>query len=68
VLEIADTGKPFDVLSLPEPDITLDIKDRQVGGLGIHFIRTLSDGVSYRRENGRNILRMVFKRTEDCLP
>jgi anti-sigma regulatory factor (Ser/Thr protein kinase) len=67
-LEIADTGKQFDVLSLPDPDITLDIMDREIGGLGIHFIRTLSDSVSYRRENGRNILRIVFKRTEDCMP
>ena len=62
VLEIADSGKPFDVLSLPDPDITLDIMDRQIGGLGIHFIRTMSDSVSYRRENNRNILRMVFEK------
>jgi anti-sigma regulatory factor (Ser/Thr protein kinase) len=59
-LEIADRGSPFDVLSIPEPDITLDIMDREIGGLGIHFIRKLTDDVSYRRENGRNILRMEF--------
>jgi len=61
VLEIADKGSPFDVLSLPDPDITSDVMDRMVGGLGIHFIRTLSDKVSYRRENDRNILRMEFR-------
>lgn len=61
VLEIADKGSPFDVLSLPEPDTTSDIMDRPVGGLGIHFIRSLSDGVSYRRESERNVLRMAFK-------
>jgi serine/threonine-protein kinase RsbW len=60
ILEIADAGRPFDVLSLPDPDRTLGIEDRQAGGLGIHFIRTLSDNVSYRRENDRNILRMTF--------
>ena len=65
VLEIADSGHPFDVLSLPEPDTTLDIMDRQIGGLGVYFIRRLTDEVSYRRENGRNILRMEFKRAED---
>lgn len=64
VLEIADRGSPFDVLSLPEPDTTLDIMDREIGGLGVHFIRKLSDSVSYRRENGQNILRMVFNRRE----
>ncbi len=68
VLEMADRGKPFDVLSLPDPDTTLDIMDRQVGGLGIYFIRTLSDGVSYRRENDRNILRMEFRRSRENSP
>lgn len=66
VLEISDRGRPFDILSLPDPDLTLDIMERGIGGLGIHFIRTLSDGVSYRREQNRNILRMVFKRSPAC--
>lgn len=61
VLEIADSGSPFDVLSLPDPDTSLGIMERKIGGLGVHFIRTLSDKVSYRRENGRNVLRMEFK-------
>ncbi|MBS1187624.1 MAG: putative anti-sigma regulatory factor, serine/threonine protein kinase [Burkholderiaceae bacterium] len=60
VLEIADWGSPFDVLSLPEPDLTLDIMERPIGGLGIHFIRVMTDSVSYRRESGRNVLRMEF--------
>ncbi len=65
VLEIADAGRPFDVLSLPEPDTTSALLDRQIGGLGVHFIRNLSDEVSYRREKGQNILRMVFKRRQE---
>jgi serine/threonine-protein kinase RsbW len=62
LLAIADSGSPFNVLSLPEPDTTLDATDRAVGGLGIHLIRTLCDSVSYRRENNRNILQMTFLR------
>lgn len=61
VLDIADRGRSFDVLSLPEPDTTGDLMHRAVGGLGIHFIRRFSDSVSYRRDNGRNVLRMVFR-------
>ncbi|MDD2310322.1 MAG: ATP-binding protein [Desulfuromonadaceae bacterium] len=61
VLEIADYGKPFDVLSLPDPDTTLDIMEREIGGLGVYFIRRLTDNVSYRRENGQNILRLVLQ-------
>lgn len=68
VVEIADAGAPFDILSLPEPDTTSDIMDRQIGGLGVHFIRTLTDQVSYRREEGNNILRMVLHKTEGTPP
>lgn len=64
VLEIADQGQPFDVLALPEPDTTLDVMDREIGGLGVYFIRRLTDAVSYRRDNGRNILRLVLLRPE----
>lgn len=65
VFEIADSGSPFDVLSLPEPDTTLDIMEREIGGLGVYFIRRLTDDVSYRRENGKNILRMALRGTPD---
>lgn len=64
LLEIADNGSPFDVLSLPDPDTTSDIAERKIGGLGIHFIRTLSDSVTYYRENDQNVLRLEFRRTD----
>ena len=67
VVEIADSGAPFDVLSLPEPDTTADLMERQIGGLGVHFIRTLTNLVSYRREDGQNILQMVLYKTEEPL-
>jgi len=68
VVEIADSGAPFDILSLPEPDITSDIMERQIGGLGVHFIRTLTDQVYYRRESGNNILQMLLHKTEGTPP
>ncbi len=58
VLEVADRGLPFDVLAVPTPDVTLDVDARRVGGLGVLFIRTFSDVVSYRREGDRNVLRL----------
>lgn len=68
ILEIADSGRPFDVLALPEPDTTLSIDDREIGGLGVLLIRRLTDAVSYRRENNRNILRMLLYRPEGGVP
>jgi len=67
VVEISDHGDPFDVLSLPDPDITADIMDREIGGLGVFFIRKLTNDVSYRRDGGRNILRMVLHKAEEPL-
>jgi anti-sigma regulatory factor (Ser/Thr protein kinase) len=66
VLELSDSGLPFDVMSLPDPDTTLDVMDRDVGGLGVYFIRKFSDEASYRRENDRNILRLLFKFSPEC--
>jgi serine/threonine-protein kinase RsbW len=63
VLDISDWGKPFDVLSLPEPDTTGDLMHRPLGGLGVHFIRMFSNSVTYHRDNDRNVLRMVFRRS-----
>ena len=56
VIEITDWGEPFNVLSLDEPDITSDVSDRKVGGLGVFMIRSLMDDVKYRFEEDKNIL------------
>ena len=34
VIEIIDSGVPFDITVLEDPDITADISEREVGGLG----------------------------------
>lgn len=60
VLTIVDQGTPFDLRSMPEPDAAASSISRQHGGLGVHFIRSLADRVSYNRENNRNILQLTF--------
>lgn len=55
-IEIADSGVPFDILSVPPPDIAGSLEERSAGGLGIFFIRHFMDEVRYRREGGRNVL------------
>lgn len=56
VIEISDDGTPFDPLAVPPPDLSDDIETRQVGGLGMHFVRSLLDDVAYERVNGWNVL------------
>ena len=56
---ISDTGIPFDPTAAPEADTSLGVEDRPIGGLGIFLVRKIMDKVSYRRENGKNILSMT---------
>ncbi len=58
--EIVDDGRPFNPLEAPRPDLSASLRDRSVGGLGIHFVRELMDGVEYSRVQGRN--RVVVRR------
>lgn len=60
VIEIHDKGIPFDGLSRPDPDTTADIGDREIGGLGIFFIKKVADEVRYSRNDDTNILTIVF--------
>jgi serine/threonine-protein kinase RsbW len=62
-VEIADTAPRFDPLSIPEPDLDGGIEKRRIGGLGVFLIRQVMDGVSYRYENGKNVLLMTKNRT-----
>ena len=56
VLTFTDSGIPYDPLQYAEADVSLPASKRQIGGLGIFLVRKTMDSVSYRRENGMNIL------------
>ena len=63
-VEVRDRGRPFDpFLDAPEPDTEAALEDRQIGGLGVHFVRVLMDEASYRREDDRNHVTMVKRRS-----
>ena len=47
IVTIKDKGKPFDPSTVPPPDLIADLDKRRIGGLGIYFMRTLMDNVSY---------------------
>lgn len=60
VIEIMDSGTPFNPLSLSEPNLTEDVSDRKIGGLGIHLIKKMMDEVEYRREGNNNVLSLII--------
>ena len=61
IVKVIDTGIPFDILSVDDPDTTLEISRRQIGGLGIFFIKSLTNEVCYQREKDKNILTLSFR-------
>ena len=61
VLEFIDGGRPFDILAAPAPDLTVDLDQREPGGLGVPLIRAMVDEASYKREGNRNILRLIVR-------
>ena len=65
IIEIVDSGIPFDMTSLPAPDVTSSIEERKIGGLGIFLIKKMVNDVSYRREGNFNILKLTIKRDEE---
>ena len=60
VLRLLDSGKPFNPLERPDPDPALGLEDRNVGGLGIFLVKEMSLSQDYRRQDGANILEIVF--------
>jgi serine/threonine-protein kinase RsbW len=58
---IKDNGPPFDPTTLPEPDPTRPLEDRQPGGLGWFFVRKVMDVVRYELKNGTNTLILIKK-------
>jgi anti-sigma regulatory factor (Ser/Thr protein kinase) len=52
--EIVDGGPPFDPRATADPDVTLAIADRPVGGLGLLLVRRLTSALDYARRDDRN--------------
>lgn len=60
-ITIKDHGKPFNPLEKEDPDITLSVDERQIGGLGIYMVKKSMDEVTYKNISGCNILTIVKK-------
>jgi anti-sigma regulatory factor (Ser/Thr protein kinase) len=61
-IEFVDGGAAFDPTSKARPQLDLPVEERQVGGLGIFFIRKLINEIHYRREGGQNIFTWIVHR------
>lgn len=58
-ITLQDRGRPFDPALIPQPDMSVPLEKRPIGGLGLHLIRTLTDDVAYTCSQAGNRFKMV---------
>jgi serine/threonine-protein kinase RsbW len=55
-VEVADQGAEFNPLAAAPPDLTLNLENRPIGGLGISLVKALAPSITYRRDRDWNRL------------
>jgi anti-sigma regulatory factor (Ser/Thr protein kinase) len=58
-ISISDDGMPFNPFTREDPDITLSVEDREIGGLGIMLVKNTMDETGYQRRHNRNIVTLI---------
>jgi len=55
VAQLEDNGEAYNPFEeAPEPDTDLELAERPIGGLGVFFVKKLTDSSTYERIDGRN--------------
>lgn len=57
-LTFEDNGIPYDPLAKEDPDISLSLEERGIGGLGIFMVKKTMDDMIYTYQNDKNILQI----------
>jgi sigma-B regulation protein RsbU (phosphoserine phosphatase) len=59
LVTLVDDGIPFNPFQMSTPDITLGVEEREIGGLGVHLVRSTMDEVSYKRRIDQNVVTLI---------
>ena len=60
-ITFVDGGVEYNPLNTPEPDITLPLEKRKIGGLGVFIVKKFMDKLCYKRKDNKNILTLIKK-------
>lgn len=62
IMSFYDEGTPFNPLHNEKPIIkSLSVESKDIGGLGIFFVKNLVDRVDYQWVEGKNILTLFYR-------
>lgn len=56
VIRFSDQGQPYDPTKKPDPNLTLSLNERPIGGLGVYMVKESMDDMTYEYKNGSNVL------------
>ncbi len=59
VISFIDSGKKYNPLEKDDPDITLSVEERKIGGLGIFLVKKTMDDMRYEYKDDKNILTVI---------
>ena len=62
MMTFLDRGKSFDFPKVATPDITAELSERKIGGLGIFLMHKLMDEVDYRVTGSGNYLTLIKRK------
>lgn len=57
---VEDDGVPFNPLEIAAPDTSATLRERRIGGVGLHFLKSLMSEIRYDRIGNRN--RLVLRK------
>lgn len=55
-IKFEDNGVPYNPLKNEDPDTSLPLEMRPVGGLGIFIVKHIADSIDYKYNDGKNTL------------
>ncbi len=61
---IIDDAKPYNILDKKDPDTSLSLDEKPIGGLGIYLVKRLMTNIDYDYRDGKNHLLLTKSFTE----
>ena len=61
---IIDDANPYNILDKENPDTSLSLEDKPIGGLGIYLVKHLMTNIDYDYRDGKNHILLTKSLTE----
>ncbi len=62
LITVSDWGKLYNpFIETPEPDLSLSLEERDVGGLGVHLIKNIVKDYNYSVKDNANTVQLFFE-------